>query len=294
MRKRILLSQNYIRDKKTVLKIINKSSINQNDLVVEIGAGNGIITQELIRKCKKVIVYELDNNLYNKLALRLSNNSNIIILNEDFLQAKLPNPPYKIFSNIPFNITSEVIKKITQTNNPPEDTYAVVQKEAAEKLICDSQRGKNSMLSVILYPRYNISIIHTFNRYDFYPKPRVDSCMVRIYKREFPLIESNKWNVFNDFVAYCFNTMNPSVYITISQLVGNKSAKNIFHLFKISNTSKPSGINGILWIQLFNALEKFNSHRLAKIEGYYEKLKKQQDKIFKINRTRLDKKWRKY
>ena len=90
----------------------------------------GMITKELARKTKKVIAKEKDYYLYVKLKKKFELTKNIILYNADFLKFKIKEPYYKIFANIPFNITSAVIRKIVYAPNLPIDAYLILQKEA--------------------------------------------------------------------------------------------------------------------------------------------------------------------
>jgi len=113
MEEKILLkySQNFLKSKNLVVKILELSSIGPQDLVLEIGPGKGIITEELARRAREVVAIEKDKGLFLFLKEKFKNNPKIKILNIDFLKFQLPKFPYKIFSNIPFFITGEIIKK---------------------------------------------------------------------------------------------------------------------------------------------------------------------------------------
>ena len=127
MRKRIAYSQNFLKSKALVSGLIEKSLITKNDVVYEIGAGQGIITEKLLKAAKKVIAFEIDENLFNKLLTRFKNETKLELKKGDFQKYPLPTNPYKVFSNIPFNITSAVINRLTQTNNPPQDSFLIIQ-----------------------------------------------------------------------------------------------------------------------------------------------------------------------
>ena len=126
-------SQNYLHSKRLVNELIAKSNITTSDLVLEIGPGKGIITEELVKCSKKVIAVELDRNLYLGLREKFSNTENLQLVNRDFLQTQLPAEEYKVFSNIPFNLTAEIIIKLLGASNPPNDMFIIMQYEAALK-----------------------------------------------------------------------------------------------------------------------------------------------------------------
>lgn len=112
-------SQNLIRSPLLVKRLLNRSRISCDDIIIEIGAGKGIITKELAKRCKKVVAYEIDPSLYTELSCDLARHSNIELINSDFLKSTLPKCDYKIFSNIPFNFTSRILDKLLKADNPP-------------------------------------------------------------------------------------------------------------------------------------------------------------------------------
>ena len=115
MRKWVIYTQNFIVSKDLISELVKKSSITKDYLVYEIGAGEGAITNELLKKAKKVVAFEIDTNLFNKLSQRFKNEKSLKLRLGDFLSFSLPKQPYKVFSNIPFNITSSIVKKLTET-----------------------------------------------------------------------------------------------------------------------------------------------------------------------------------
>lgn len=178
---RMFLSQNFLHSRELISKLIRGSSISPSDTVLDIGAGRGIITQELLKITPHVIPIEKDP--------KLTNNP------QDFLEYDLPKFPFKVFANIPFNLSSEIIKKLLASDTLTQ-AHLVVQKETAEKFVA------GSMQAVLAYPWWEMNIIYRFKRSDFRPIPRVDSVLLKITRRKVPLV-ANKTD-YQDFVAYHF------------------------------------------------------------------------------------------
>jgi 23S rRNA (adenine-N6)-dimethyltransferase len=283
MRNRIKYSQNFLKSVELVRNLIGQSGVSENDTVIEIGAGEGIITSELLNKAKKVIAFELDKIFFDKLSQKFQNNRQLDLKNEDFLASPLPNYPYKVFSNIPFNITSAIIKKLTFGRNPPEDSYLIVQKEAAAKFAGKPQDSKNSQISVLLYPWFEFKVVYKFKPTDFFPKPSVEIILLEIKKRDNPLIDNKNKESYEDFITYAFNQPKPNV------------AKSLERIITINPTTlKPSELEFDNWLALFNVFLKIPKDRQNIVKGSFVKQQKDQEKIEKIHRTRVDKSWRKY
>lgn len=252
-------------------RLVNDSNISTNDTVIEIGAGNGIITKELLKKAKRVIAFELDNDFFKKLSEKVQSEKSLELKLEDFLTSNLPTYPYKVFSNIPFNITAGIIKKLTFSDNPPEDTYLIVQKEAGAKFAGKPMDIKNSQLSVILHPWFEFRIAHEFTPTDFFPRPNVDIILLKIKKRNEPLVGDK--NKYRDFVAYTFNQPKRSI---------------------LPKNSRPSELNFENWVSLFKSFLAQPPEKQKVVEGAFKKQLMDQESIEKIHRTRVDKNWKKY
>ena len=96
-----------------VKELVEKTKITAEDVVVEIGAGKGIITAELAKKARKVIAVEVDKQLYSELVEKLRGLDNVELINTDFMTWALPQGPYKVFANIPFTTTKKTVTMVT-------------------------------------------------------------------------------------------------------------------------------------------------------------------------------------
>lgn len=125
-RRSVVYSQNFIRSRKLASRLVERSSVTLHDTVVEIGPGKGALTQALADRCHQVIAIEKDPELARRLGNDLTG-QNITVFEADILDLPLPATSYKVFANIPFNITSGIVTKLTQSPNPPDDAYLVMQ-----------------------------------------------------------------------------------------------------------------------------------------------------------------------
>lgn len=293
-RKRIAYSQNFLRSKDLVTNLIRHSSISKDDAVYEIGAGQGVITENLSEICKKVIAFEIDQNLASKLTSRFQNKP-VEIKQGDFLSYPLPQTAYKVFSNIPFNITADVIKKLTQSNNPPEDAYLIVQKEAANKFVGKPHDSKNSQMAILLKPWFDLEIIHHFKRTDFFPTPSVDTVLLRVKKKAQPSITPEQKRQYEDFVVFTFNQFKPNVVEGLAQIFGRGTLLKLSRDLNFPSNAKPSELEFQAWVQLFNFFSKqIDTKNKARVVGSANRLFKLQKGLEKVHRTRTDKDWKKY
>lgn len=169
-----LLSQHFLRNPRLALILIGHSNLKKRDVVVEIGAGSGVITSALSRRVKKVIAIEPDKETAQKLRANLSRHgcNNVEIVEIDFLEYDLPTEKYKVFANPPFHLSSAILHKLLDTNNEPEAIYLILQKQFALKLL-NNGRHYTSQLGLTLTNKYQTRIRLPLKKTDFTPPPAV-------------------------------------------------------------------------------------------------------------------------
>ena len=171
------LGQNFLNDKNIANKIISSTKIN-NKSILEVGPGLGILTELIIKaKPKNLILIEKDKVLYNKLFDKFNKNK-IIIKNDDALLYNfnaLIN--YKIISNLPYNISSKFLLKIIKLNKNFREIICMIQSELADKF--DYSKGKMNKYKFLSQYCGNYEILFNVTSKVFYPKPKVNSKVVK-------------------------------------------------------------------------------------------------------------------
>lgn len=282
-------SQNFLRSAELVERLVVAASLTKDDVVLEIGPGKGAITKSLAKHCKRVLAIEADKNLCVALAQDFSAQTNVEIRHQDFLVSPLPILPYKVFSNIPFNITADIIKKLLDSKNPPDDCYLIVQKEAAEKY---GGLRNETLFSILHKPEFRFSVQHTFKKDDFSPRPAVDTVLLRIEKLEHPLIEKHSAAAFQDFVAFGFSSMKANLKRGYKNVFGHVQFLRLASDNGFDAEAKPTDLSFAQWLGIFRYFEKnVEGFRQAKTRGAFAKLTAQQKMLQKIHRTRTAKNW---
>ena len=169
-----LLSQHFLRSPKLALILIGHSNLKKRDLVVEIGAGSGVITSALAYRVREVIAVEPDAAVAEKLRENLAKRAitNVTVAELDFLEMELPKEPYKVFSNPPFHLSSAIMHKLIEAENPPEAIYLILQKQFALKLL-NTDRHYTSQLGLKVIQKYQTKIRLPLRPTDFTPPPAV-------------------------------------------------------------------------------------------------------------------------
>ena len=265
----IKYSQNFYKNRATLLDVIQSINISKKDIVLDIGAGSGNITKELAKYSDNVIAYELDSNLFNTLKKNLEEYSNVKARNEDFLITELPRKKFKIFSNIPFFLTSDIINKITDIKSNLDQAFLFVQKESAYRYI---GKSLNTQISTILSFKYSFSIIDTFKREDFKPIPSVDIVLLKIERKN---TQVKDFFLFRDFVTYIFNQRTSNVLDTLKKLLTFNQLKHIKKYLEENRYVKPSDIPSDYYIEIFQYFKTNGRSYTTKVNHYYEKHLKQ-------------------
>lgn len=276
-------AQNFLQDPALIKHLVAKTTIGSEDTVYDIGAGKGAITKVLAPACHQVIAVELDPVLAIELRQSVKPLANVTVRAGDFLDMRLPSTPYKVFANIPFNRSADMLHKLVDGPHPPKAAYLIVQKEFANKLISGSGHY-NSQLAIRLGVTFAVRIVAKIDRRAFLPRPRVDAALLEILLRPEPLV--NDVQPFRDFIAYAYNAFKPTLSETLKPLFSSQEFEQLAKRLQFLPTATPTQLHLEQWIQVFNEALK-NKSRLARlVAGHERTLAAKHYKRVKLNRTR--------
>lgn len=251
--KQIALAQNFLRSSKLVRLLLDTSSIESSDTVYEVGPGRGIITSELAQIARKVVAIEKDPDLARQLCRRFEGFSNIQIITNDFLQYHIPTREYKIFANLPYNITASIVRKILYMPPVPSEAYLIVQKEAAEKF---SGNPYETQFSILAKPLFDIQITRELRKTDFEPMPRVDSVLLRIKKRHPALIRNEDVFLYRSFVRYGFGKWKSSLKLNFKPIFTYQQWKHLSKDLHFPLNAVPTRLTFEQWLGLFECFKQ--------------------------------------
>jgi len=181
------LGQNFLRNTTVLEKIIKTSDLKDDDFVIEIGPGEGVLTEELSKYANKVIAIELDDNLIPLLEKKFADKKNVEIIHDDILKInlseliagyKLQTTNYKLIANIPYYITSPIIRLFLEQTIQPKEIILLIQKEVAERIA--AKAGQMSILAVSVQYYGSAEIMFEVDKNSFFPVPKVDSAVIKI------------------------------------------------------------------------------------------------------------------
>ncbi|MCJ1762476.1 23S ribosomal RNA methyltransferase Erm [Mammaliicoccus sciuri] len=235
-------SQNFITSHKYIVDILKETNINHNDFVIEIGTGKGHFTKQLSNKARFVKSIEIDKGLYHKIKNDDSLGKNVELVNKNILDYLFSeNKQYKIFGNIPYNISTEIVKKIVFESNA-KYTYLIVELGFAKRIM-----DKNRALGLLILAQIDIHILKTIPNYYFHPKPRVESALI-LLKRHKPLVFKNEERLYRFFV---YKWVNKEYNRLFTKNQFNKALKHA-RVQDINDISKEQIISIFQSYKLFN------------------------------------------
>lgn len=182
------LGQHWLKSKKALNAVCDAARLTKKDIVLEIGPGPGTLTKYLVEKARKVVAVELDEHLAQALPKKIKSRK-LKVEQSDILQfdlAKLA-PGYKVVANIPYYLTSNLLRVLSESVNPPQMIVLLVQKEVAERVV--AQPGQMSVLAVSVQLFYQVKLGEVIEAKLFKPPPKVDSQILILTKHPEPLFD---------------------------------------------------------------------------------------------------------
>ena len=258
-----ILGQNFLVDKFVRSRIIKASQIEANETVIEIGAGKGFLTSELIKFSDKVIALEVDQILIEKLKVKFQKNLNLNILSEDGRFYNVDEyssiGKYKLIANLPYYAANPILINFLKRNNKPSLIVVMLQKEVALQITAGI--GQMRMLSVIVQFYGKPSIVTHIKPKSFKPVPKVHSSLIAIKPYDEPVLKIDSEPDFFKLVKLGFSTPRKRLVNSIHHGL-NIPKSNSFELLdksKIDSSKRPQELSIIEWGNLYKTYNEFKS-----------------------------------
>ena len=212
--------QNFLVDENIANKIVNLIRYNKLK-ILEIGPGDGKLTEKIIKKNpERLELIEIDKELILVLNKKFKNFKSIKIINKNILKHEIKNNYDLIISNLPYNISSQVLVKFSLMKNPPKEMILMFQKEFALKLLEKNLNSINSIVNCF----FKVKLKFHVSRNCYKPIPNVDSSVLKFEKLDNFLLKNNEVDNFIEFKRYIFSHKR-------------KSLRNLLKKYKISQNT---------------------------------------------------------
>jgi len=222
------LGQNFLIDDQVIEDIMDGAEVGEDDYILEVGPGIGVMTQALAERAKKVVSVEIDSSLLPVLDETLEPHDNVVVVNEDILKVdlrKLIEEEFdghkpKVVANLPYYVTTPIIMMFLEEGIPVTDIVVMVQKEVADRIVSGPGNKIYGALSVAVQFYADPSVIVEAPKGMFMPQPKVDSLVVRMRIRETPKVDVKSRKMFFRTVKAAFGMRRKTLLNALSAGLG--------------------------------------------------------------------------
>jgi len=201
--------QNFLHDKMVIQRIVNNINPRQGDHIVEIGPGEGALTELVLDKIGAMDVVELDRDLIPLLKIKFVTQDGLSIhqadaLKFDFCSLQKDDKKIRVIGNLPYNISTPLLFHLFEQHHCIEDMHFMLQKEVVDRIVANPGDSAYGRLSIMLQYYCRAEYVFTVKPGAFKPAPKVDSAIVRLIPHETPPVEINDFDEFSKLVNFAF------------------------------------------------------------------------------------------
>ena len=227
------------------------SGAGPDDLVIEIGPGGGILTDALARRAGTVVAYEKDPRYADRLHNRYRDNPQVHCFHRDFLSTSPPRRDFLIVANIPYSVTAGIVNWCLAAPRMRTATL-LTQLEYARKHTGDY--GRWSRLTVLNWPRFDWKLLGRVGRDHFHPRPRVNSGILSLRRRDRPLVPEATQPDWQRFVELGFTGVGGTLHASLRRRYGRRAVDAGFSSARLPKTTVVGQVTPDQWLALFGRI----------------------------------------
>lgn len=247
-----------MRSEKALISIVNAGDLKSSDVVLEIGPGEGVLTERLLKVAGRVIAVEKDDGLFETLKEKFIEEieaGQFELIHEDILDLKINElgiKNYKLIANIPYNITGAILEKFSSEESQPELMVLLVQKEVAKRIV--ARDSKESILSISVKVYGTPTYIETVKAGSFTPAPKVDSAIIRVSNISKSFFSSFKEKEFFRLLKAGFQAKRKKLSSNLSVIFDKNKVVNAFQTLNLDENVRAENLNLENWRNLAETL----------------------------------------
>lgn len=254
------LGQNFLEDKEILENIKDRCNLDKSKIVIEIGVGQGFLTNMLIDNFKKVIAFEIDDDLIPYLKNKFSKYQNFTLNHTDFLKYDLNNlnkkEKYVVIANIPYYITTPIIEKLLEFSENIDEIYIMVQKEVANRLTAKKCSKDMGLLTHFVNFFAETTYLFTVEKEKFTPIPKVDSAFIKLELRKDKKYENLiDYNKYSSYLKKAFSNKRKTLVNNLSSIIDKEKLKSILLDMNLSEKTRAEELNIEDFIELIQRIE---------------------------------------
>ncbi|MFE3442860.1 23S ribosomal RNA methyltransferase Erm [Nocardia sp. NPDC059180] len=247
------LSQNFLTDTRAARTIVRAADVTAEDLVLEIGAGDGMLTRQLLDRGHRVIAYEKDRYYARRLRARYGNNPRIQVIGNDFRRASPPGLPFAVVANIPFGISTDILRWCLDARRLTSATL-LTQQEFARKHTGDYRRW--SKLTVTHWPTMALTLGPRIGRASFDPVPQVDAAVLHMVRRPRPLLPDTELADYRAMVELGFSGVGGSLAASLRRACAAATVRAACAAAGVAADEPVGLVDPDRWITLYRHLRR--------------------------------------
>lgn len=251
--RRRIFSQNFLVDRRVIEALVDASGIAEGDLVADIGAGNGLITEALAARGARVLAVERDPALARRLRARFGAGSGVTVAEADIVTMALPGEPFAVVANIPFGITTKILRRLLGQPAGMVRADVIVQAEVARKR---GAGGRGTLLNATWEPWFEFATGARISAAAFRPRPRVDAAVLIVRRRDQPLLDPRLRRDYEAFVTAAFSASRPTVASAVSGMTGRARFAELAAEYGFAVDALPGHVSTEAWVSLFRAVRQ--------------------------------------
>jgi 23S rRNA (adenine-N6)-dimethyltransferase len=247
--RRRVLSQNFLVDRRAIDALVHGSGVGDGDLVLDIGAGNGLISAALARQGARVQAIERDPALAGRLRAKFATWPSVTVVEADVLAMPWPAEPFRVVANIPFGITTKILRHLLD-DAALARADMIVQAEVARKR---GTRGRGTLLNACWEPWFEFGTGARVPAAAFRPRPRVDAAVLIVTRRDPPLVDPAARREYVGFVTAAFEGARPTVTSALARTLPRARFAVLARELGFGADALPSQLDVHQWAGLFRA-----------------------------------------
>lgn len=259
---KISLGQNFLVDENVIEKIVNTMDESDDLAIIEIGPGLGSLTEHLLKKAKKVVSIEIDQNMVTILKDNFEDVEHFELIHEDILKYDLETlvkdlkKEYRdvyLVANLPYYITSDILLTVFKLEVPIDQLLVMVQTEFGERLVSKHNTKAYRPVTVVAKTFYRCKISFNISKNVFYPKPKITSSIVKMTLKDSNVINKEK---YIDFVELCFTQKRKTLYNNLRLELSEDEAKQLLKDAKIAENMRPAELDIADYLRLYEVYDE--------------------------------------
>lgn len=257
------MGQNFLVDANILNIILNTAEINSTDEILEIGTGLGVLTLPLAKKARRIVTVEKDRRLREYLRAQLRPLSNVELICGDALtldlKSLLASGINKVVSNLPYSVGSAILVNLLKCEPQPAQMIVTIQLEVAERLTAPAGGKAYGLLSVWSQLTFDTAIRRIIKPTCFLPAPAVRSALIRMTRRERPLVDLRNRNFFFDLTKFAFSQRRKQLQTLFRAApaewrLSASGLETVYGELGIEGRARPEELSAGQWGRLANAL----------------------------------------